>query len=289
MGKYKEKIADQSVWITATPTEFAKSLPFYVLEAGHFSAEKDYRIQRETHDSFLLIYTIAGTGAVRSGDCGFTLPHDFAVIIDCHIPHEYHSVSDTWEFLWIHFGGSGISPLFRITYPNHLIHAVCMENAEDFAKRINCIIEETKQNNITAHIRISSHIHSVFNAVCFASLENDHASIRHNDTDDMSIVVEYIENNYYNPITVDDMIRNIPVSKYHFIRRFKRTMGVTPYSYLTNYRINMSKNLLRSTDKSVSEIAERCGYLDTSNFIEHFKRHTGQKPLQYRRDFSDHQ
>lgn len=163
-----------------------------------------------------------------------------------------------------------------------------MKNAEDFVRRINCIIEETKQNNITAHIRISSHVHSVFNAVCFASLENDHADIRHNGTDDVDIVVEYIENNYDHPITVDDMIKNIPISKYHFIRRFKRTMGVTPYSYLTNYRINMSKKLLRSTDKSVSEIAERCGYLDTSNFIEHFKRYTGQKPLQYRRDFSDH-
>lgn len=132
-------------------------------------------------------------------------------------------------------------------------------------------------------------MHSVFNAVCLASLENDHADIRHNSADDVRIVAKYIENNYRSQITVDDMIKDIPVSKYHFIRRFKRAMGITPYSYLTNYRINMSKKFLRSTDKTVSEIAEICGFLDTSNFIVHFKKHTGQKPLQYRRDFSDNQ
>ena len=41
MGKYKEKILDTSVWITATPTELAKTLPFYITEAGYFIAEKE--------------------------------------------------------------------------------------------------------------------------------------------------------------------------------------------------------------------------------------------------------
>lgn len=286
MGKYDEKILDNSIWITATPTEFAKTLPFYITEAGHFTAEKDYMVQREMHDSFLLLYTINGEGSVRSGDFEFSLPSDFAVIIDCHIPHEYHSISDKWEFMWIHFGGSGIFPLFDITYPNNSIRAVCMENAEDFDKRINDIIDEVKQNDIAAHIHISSHMHSIFNAVCLAALEKDNVSIKHNSADDVRAVIKYIEKNYFNQITVDDMIKDIHISKYHFIRRFKRAMGITPYSYLTNYRINMSKKFLRSTDKTISEIAEICGFLDISNFITHFKKHTGQKPLQYRRDFS---
>lgn len=62
-------------------------------------------------------------------------------------------------------------------------------------------------------------------------------------------------------------------------------MGTTPYSYLTSYRINMSKRMLRLTDRSIAEIAENCGFLDTSNFITHFKKHVGVKPMQYRKDF----
>lgn len=286
MGKFDENILDNSLWITATPTPLAKTLPFYITEAGHFISENDYRVQRKTHDSFLLLYTITGEGSVRSGDSEVSLARDFAVIIDCHIPHEYHSVSDKWEFLWIHFSGSGVMPLFDIAYQNNALRSVCMENAEDFEKRINGIITEARQNDIAAYIHLSSHMHSVFNAVCLAALENDNVSIKHNSADDVRAVVKYIEKNYFNPITVDDMIREIHVSKYHFIRRFSRTMGITPYSYLTNYRINMSKRLLRTTNRTVAEIAEICGFLDTSNFITHFKKHTGQKPLGYRRDFS---
>lgn len=207
MGKFDENILDNSLWITATPTPLAKTLPFYITEAGHFISENDYRVQRKTHDSFLLLYTITGEGSVRSGDSEVSLARDFAVIIDCHIPHEYHSVSDKWEFLWIHFSGSGVMPLFDIAYQNNTLRSVCMENAEDFEKRINGIITEARQNDIAAYIHLSSHMHSVFNAVCLAALENDNVSIKHNSADDVRAVVKYIEKNYFNSITVDDMIR----------------------------------------------------------------------------------
>lgn len=286
MGKYEENISDNSLWVTATPTPFAKTLPFYISEAGHFIADFDYKVQRDMHDSFLLIYTIRGQGSLQTGDTAIQLPPGYSVIIDCHMPHEYHTVSDKWEFLWIHLGGSGIAPLFDITYPSKSIRAINMENAYDFEERISRIISEVRQTDIASYIHLSSHMHSVLNAVCLAALENDKVSIKHNSADDVRTVLKYIEKNYFNPITVDDMIKNIHVSKYHFIRRFRRAMGITPYSYLTNYRINISKTLLRSTDKPVSEIAASCGFLDTSNFITHFKKHTGQKPMQYRNDFS---
>lgn len=285
MRKYEEKISDNSIWVSATPTPAMKSLPFYVSEAGHFIADNDYLTKRETHDSFLLLYTLKGEGAVQTGETAVALPHDYAVIIDCHSPHVYKSITDSWEFLWIHFGGSGVSPMFNMTYPSGTVRAVSMENAPDFEERINAIIDEARQNDIEGYIHLSSHMHSIFNAVCLAALENDNASINRGSADDVREVVRFIEKNYFKPITVDDMIANIHVSKYHFIRRFRRAMGTAPYSYLTNYRINKSKTLLRTTDKSVSEIAEICGFMDTSNFISHFRKHTGQKPLGYRKDF----
>lgn len=286
MGKYKENISDDSIWITATPTPLAKTLPFFISEAGHFYAGCDYKVKRDTHDSFLLLYTLNGQGSVQTGENIFPLPCGYAVIIDCQIQHEYHSVSDTWEFLWIHFNGSGAAALFPIAYPGNLVRAACMKHAKDFARKIDGFIKETEQNDITAYLQLSSNMHSLFNAVCLAGQEKEQTSAAGNGIDDIRTAITYIEKNFSSPITVEDMIENLPISKYHFIRRFSRVMGIAPYSYLTNYRINVSKTLLRSTDKSVSEIAESCGFLDTSNFITHFKKHTGQRPLQYRRDFS---
>ena len=58
MSKYEEKITDNSLWYTATPTPLTLTLPFYITEAGHFRAEADYKVERDEHDSYLLLYTI---------------------------------------------------------------------------------------------------------------------------------------------------------------------------------------------------------------------------------------
>ena len=46
MSKYEEKITDNSLWYTATPTPLTLTLPFYITEAGHFRAEADYKVER---------------------------------------------------------------------------------------------------------------------------------------------------------------------------------------------------------------------------------------------------
>ena len=55
MSKYEEKITDNSLWCTATPTPLTLTLPFYITEAGHFRAEADYKVERDEHDSYLLL------------------------------------------------------------------------------------------------------------------------------------------------------------------------------------------------------------------------------------------
>lgn len=284
MGKYDEKISDNSIWITATPTELAKTLPFYITEFGCFDAEKDYMVQRENHDSFLLLYTINGKGFLQSDNAELQLCKNDAVIIDCHFPHKYHSLSDKWEFLWIHFDGASAKTMFNIIYPSNMICPVRINNPYEFEQHIKELANRLGRNSITSHNDISLRLHSIMNTICSSALE--HISDLKSPDNNIGIVLDFIENNYSQQITINDMVQNIHISKYHFIRLFCRLMGITPYQYLTNYRINISKTLLRTTNKTVAEIAEICGFLDTSNFINHFKKHTGQKPLGYRRDFS---
>lgn len=281
MKKYNEKISDRSVWTAATPTELAKTLPFYFTEAGHFIAEKDYMVKREMHDSFLMIYTIKGQGFLRTNDIQINLQPQNAVIIDCHLPHEYHSVSEEWEFLWIHFAGSAAASLFNIIYTANEVCAVHINSSYDFEQRVKKLLNKSGISDIVGYNDISAQLHIILNMICASGMK--HPQI---PNDDINMVIDFIENNYYDQITIDDMTKNTHISKYHFIRLFRRAMGITPYQYLMNYRINVSKTLLRTTNKSVTQIAELCGFLDASNFTSKFKKHTGQRPLEYRRDFS---
>lgn len=284
LTNFTEDIDNRSLWITATPSTTTLSLPFYIMEAGHFLARRDYAVKREQHNSFLLLYTFKGNGTLCSMDTQVDLSPESCAIIDCHTPHEYYAKSEQWEFFWIHFDGSGVRALLEILYPAGL-QAITIKNAPSLELLLNKLLKLTEHNDIISCSDASSHMHSLFHLLLQSALESEHNHKKENPDKDIVAAVEFIQANYPYPITIDDMIQEIPISKYHFIRCFRRIMGVTPYSYLTNYRINMSKILLRSSDKSIADIAEACGFLDTSNFITQFKKHTGVRPTHYRRDF----
>jgi len=84
-------------------------------------------------------------------------------------------------------------------------------------------------------------------------------------------------------VTLDDLLLVANLSKYHFIRVFKRQMGLTPYQYLQQYRMNQAQVLLCGTNMPISEVAVQVGYGDTSGFIEHFCGVVGVTSAVYRK------
>lgn len=101
---------------------------------------------------------------------------------------------------------------------------------------------------------------------------------------DIANAAAYIRGHYQDPLTLDMLAGLARLSKYHFVRLFKKQLGETPYDYLTNCRISRAKLLLRSTDASLDEIAEAVGYQSKSNFIAQFKALTGTTPARYRQE-----
>ena len=285
MGKYSEKISDKSVWLTATPSQTTLALPFYITEAGHFYAEPDYKVSREHHDSYLLIYTLSGCGTAQSDNNSVLLPIGSAVIIDCHKSHSYASCADGWEFLWLHIKGSAVLVFFDMLYPGG-VFAINISSPEEFTAKTEKLIYKTCENDMLNAVEASSRLHGMFCTLIADSIKTEQEKSRGKYTEYVERVIDLIRQKYSQVITIDDIIAEIPVSKFHFIRVFKRIMGTTPYNYLTNYRINSAKFFLRTTDMPVSEIADKCGFADTSNFIVQFKKHTNQSPLRYRRYFT---
>ena len=69
----------------------------------------------------------------------------------------------------------------------------------------------------------------------------------------------------------------------HFCRCFKAATGLTPFSYLTRYRLSKAQYALRSTDLPVTGVALDCGFNDVSHFIRLFRESCGMTPLQFRK------
>lgn len=96
-------------------------------------------------------------------------------------------------------------------------------------------------------------------------------------------VLELIENQYMNAITLDDMAGTVHMSSKYFCRFFLEMTRQRPMDYLNRYRIERACFELSSSDASVTEIAYNCGFNDLSYFIKTFKKYKKITPGKYQR------
>lgn len=89
------------------------------------------------------------------------------------------------------------------------------------------------------------------------------------------------------PLSLEQMARQSSLSPYYFSRLFKEETGYTPHQYLVMVRINAAKYYLKSTNLSIKQITQRCGFSSQSNFCAVFRRFTGETPGVYRDDDSE--
>jgi AraC-like DNA-binding protein len=97
----------------------------------------------------------------------------------------------------------------------------------------------------------------------------------------ISVIKEYLDENYLKDIMLDDLAKIVQVSKYYLIRKFNDCYGLSPHQYITNLRINHSKRLLKNK-KDFAGIAIESGFYDQSHFTKCFKEYTGVTPMKYK-------
>lgn len=93
---------------------------------------------------------------------------------------------------------------------------------------------------------------------------------------------EYIRSNYMKEISMQDAARTMNYSDAYFCKLFKQCFDQNFTSYLTNFRVNEAKRLLRNQNASVKDVGMQVGYYDSNYFAKVFKRITGMIPSEYR-------
>ncbi len=95
--------------------------------------------------------------------------------------------------------------------------------------------------------------------------------------------LHFINDHYETGIRLSDVAGKAGMSPAHFSRLFKRVMGLPYQEYLNGRRITKAKSLLRTSPRSIAEIAALLGFADATGFGRTFKKLTGQTPSAYRR------
>lgn len=120
--------------------------------------------------------------------------------------------------------------------------------------------------------------------LCLLEILKDDTEIAHSQL--CKDVLSYIHENYsVTTLTNEDIASNFNYHPYHLSNIIKEETGKTLHQFLIYYRLRLARDLLVTTQYSISEIAWKCGFSSTAYFIKLFRQNVGMTPKDYRKQY----
>lgn len=279
---YNLDVDEASKWLMITPNREARGLMFQISEVGHFYAGPKFYTDRAGKEEFYLLYTASGRGVLRHRGETLSLERGSAALIYCRERQYYATDSEEiWDHYWLHFNGAGAQSYFDIINDGS-VQTVRIEDEERFVDGFEGIMANADVVDLQQSARNVLRVTALLTEMVEArySVRNVRLLTQHQERLDTAI--GFIRAHYREDISNEDITEVAHLSKYYFVKLFRQYTGMTPHEYLTNYRVNQAKKLLRESRLQISEIAEAVGFVDGSNFSKAFRKSTGTTPMKFR-------
>ena len=263
----------------------------------HFDHVRIYWNEQVTfheQNTWELSYIITGSGQRIIGDTMESFSRDEIILIPPDIPH-------CWSFDEMDADDSGkienititFSDLFlenfKHTFPefDDIINKI-LQNKEAISFKGDTLIQlqtllismktESEVEKISTLIKVLSLISSSENANAVGK-----PVIEDKKAKRMQKILLYIMNNYQNTITLEEMAKLVDLDKSSFCIFFKKMTGKTFFSYLTEYRIESSCQMITKTNLTIAEICFASGFNDVPYYNRVFKKIKNIRPTEYRK------
>lgn len=191
-----------------------------------------------------------------------------------------------YKYLYIGFMGSDCEEIFAHAGITKTTRVLNLEYDEKLKNAFYSIHKLFKQDNLLNSIKIQREFLKIIYILCKKNDENKKVFSTRKEKI-VEKVKDYIHENYFEPITISQIAATLNYERTYLSKIFKEITEVSVIDYLINYRIQKSVILLRSTDKSMAEIAFDCGFSDSNSYYVRFKSKVGCSPFQYRKMLRD--
>lgn len=275
----KLKDAVNSRRILYTASSFAKEDLLFLQETGSLTALKKHTSSRDTLSSYLFIIVEEGNGLLEYCGETYELNTGDCVFIDCEKGYAHTNIS-LWSLKWVHFYGKAMPGIYA-KYEERGGRAVFRpDNVSAISKLTDDIYRMAESEDYIRDMRLNELLASLLTHIMAESWapENQNKGKRN-----INNVRAYLETNYKDRISLDELEKTFFINKYYLTRLFKAQYGTTIVGYLLSLKISEAKKLLRFSDKSVETIAGDTGFEDANYFSRAFKKIEGVSPQEYRK------
>lgn len=236
---------------------------------------------------FLFHYVISGTGTLYADDTsgntktyqvkskqGFMIfPQQITTYIaDKELP---------WEYVWLEFDGLRVKEVIEIaglSQNSPIYHAHSRDLREIMMQEMLYIA----QHGEMTPFHLMGHLYLFLDAMT-RSISSMRIT-RIGKLRDFYIreALAYVEQNFQNSISVEDIADNCGLNRSYFGKIFKEAVGKTPQEFLLNYRMTKAAELLKLTKLSIGDIGNAVGYDNQLHFSRAFKNIYGVSPREWR-------
>ena len=265
----------------------------FMTDISHYT---DRTVAWHWHTALEFSYVIEGELTIETPDFKETLSAGSFVFVNTGVLHTYHAEGQSPCHMYAHlFDMHLLSGSYGSVFEEKYMLPVCNSTLQAYVIRpdsirrvrmVSSFLEtvEIMRDEPEGHEFLIRENLSRMWLDLLAETEEVRAavSMKNNaDTDRIKQMMTYIDEHYGEAITAQDIADAAGISVRESSRCFNRSIGATPLAYLTGHRIKMACRMLASTQMTVIEVSEECGFSSPSYFTKVFHDLVGETPKSY--------
>ena len=264
-----------------------KSLSFQLESITKSKYDSDWHSTLHTHPFTELFYVVDGKGEFNIQGQRFPVKANDFVIINPQVEHtELSSPDEPLEYIVLGINGLSFSNLTPVSEGGHPFSFFNLRDEQkDILRYLNAMVQEATSQSMSYELVC----HNLLEILLIKILRHQHFDLevgkQSKATKDISFIKHYLETYYHESIQLEDLASMTHLSRFYISHSFKKEIGMSPMEYLIDIRIKESKILLRTTNYSISQVADIVGFTTPTYFSKQFRKSTGISPTDYREQF----
>ena len=229
----------------------------------------------KVRDNWLFEYIVSGSGFLECGDVTVKLSKGDCIVIPKGVPTHYGAdKKDPYVKLWFSVNGDYVQSLFDAFMPSGTEFLVRNVNVYSIFEKVLSELEKEGEDDIGICTHAMLDIMLAVSAKSTAEPASEQTKAAN--------LKQYIDTFLQEKIVLRKASEHLGITERTATKLFRERYGITPTKYIRKARLESARQLLESTDKTVSDIAHTLHYCDQSYFSTDFKKEFGLYPSDYR-------
>lgn len=241
-----------------------------------------------TRNHYLFHYIINGQGTLVAADSkGFDYTYHLRtgqgfLISPKQRTHYFADEHNPWEYTWLEFDGLKAQEFLTLAGLS-VDDPVYISNVPNMQRTVRDELLYIAHHGEESSLNLIGHMYLFLDALQKSS--NRRKATVEGKLRDFYVreAINFVENNYFNDISVEDIARFCNLNRSYFGKLFREVAGTTPQEFLIRYRMTKACEFLETSNDSIGKISQMVGYPSQLHFSRSFKKTLGMSPREWRK------